>query len=263
MAKAKPAFVNPSTLKWPASAAESSSNGQLYTVSIIGTAGRNEDGPKMSADVFCRMCETARRVITVDWKLPPNAVRLVSGGSAWADHVAIRLYLDSVFNHCIDEKAAPPFAGLTVYLPCALDRSNPKSPRAVDTGSTDWQTNPGRVLNQLHAAFATKLGSTASPYADMIAAEAMGAALVSSAKGFHNRNSLVARSDFVLAFTWGTSPDYPKDGGTLDTWQKAKKVKRTRGLMRHIPLHTLVKKSASAAAAPASSSSSTSASAIK
>jgi hypothetical protein len=233
----------------------------LRTVSIIGTAGRKEDGAKLNKEVFLTMCDTARRVITVDWKLAPEKVRLVSGGSAWADHVAVRLYLDSVFSHCFgDDCAAPAFGGLTLYLPCALDRSKAKAPRAVDTGSAQWQTNPGRVLNQLHAVFAKELGSDASPYADMIAAEALGAKLDCSAAGFHKRNSLVARSDYLLAFTWGTDSKQPKDGGTLDTWNKSKAMKNKRVIMRHIPLGTMPKNSASssvpnASAAAASSSS--------
>jgi hypothetical protein len=50
---------------------------------------------KMTA-LFGLMCESALKAIAADWKLAPETVRLVSGGSAWADHVAVRLYLDSV-----------------------------------------------------------------------------------------------------------------------------------------------------------------------
>jgi len=49
--------------------------------------------------------------------------------------------------------------------------------------------------------------------------------------GFHNRNSQVAKSDYVIAFTWGK--EEPEDGGTLDTWNKSK------GKKIHISLQEL------------------------
>jgi hypothetical protein len=37
--------------------------------------------------------------------------------------------------------------------------------------------------------------------------------------GFHNRNTSIAKSDYIIAFTWGK--EQPEAGGTLDTWKKA------------------------------------------
>ena len=68
----------------------------ICTVAIIGSAGRNEDGAKMNATVFDAMTAAALRTITDHWHLSPQNVRLVSGGAAWADHVAVRLFLDGV-----------------------------------------------------------------------------------------------------------------------------------------------------------------------
>src|SRR5699024_2276486 len=47
----------------------------------------------------------------------------------------------------------------------------------------------------------------------------LGATLDTSSKGFHERNTKVAQSDYLIAFTFGL--DRPVSGGTLDTWKKA------------------------------------------
>lgn len=205
------------------------------TVSIVGTAGRAEDGAKMSAALFQRMTKEAMRIITEDWKLSPDRVCLVSGGSAWADHVAVRLYLDSLCP-AEAEKANHSFDGLTVYLPCALDLKCAGGPRAADNGSSMRQKNPGRVLNQLHAAFSKRAGLRTSPWSDMIAAQALGATIDCTASGFHARNSRVAQSDYLIAFTWNDTA-LPKDGGTKDTWDKARGSGKTR---KHVPLSSLL-----------------------
>ncbi len=202
------------------------------TVSIIGTAGRKEDGPKMSAALFDRMCTAASRIIQDEWKLSPGMVQLVSGGAAWADHVAVKLYIGSVLGAVAHRNGDESmFAGLTVHLPCAMNEIKSSAPTAVDTGSSDWKSNPGRLMNQLHREFTAKLGR--NTMVDILAARAYGAKLTVS-NGFHARNAIVATSKYVLAFTWGEG-DTPKDGGTKFTWDKAKTLYK-----RHVPLKTLL-----------------------
>jgi hypothetical protein len=136
--------------------------------------------------------------------------------------------------------ASAPFAGLTLYLPCDIDRKHIKGPQFVHAGCSNWQSNPGPTINTLHRQFSSKLARkpTAS-VADLITAEQLGAKLHFDAKhpGFHQRNTRVAESCYVLAFTWGDS-NKPKDGGTADTWKKASTRTRSAN-MRHIPLGTL------------------------
>lgn len=42
-------------------------------------------------------------------------------------------------------------------------------------------------------------------------------------KGFHSRNQYVAKSDYMLAFTFGKN--CPEDGGTKHTWDLCKNKK--------------------------------------
>ena len=60
--------------------------------------------------------------------------------------------------------------------------------------------------------------------------ETVGAKLFAH-NGFHERNSHVATSDYLLAFTWG-SGDVPMEGGTMDTWKKS------RGRKCHVSLQS-------------------------
>ena len=64
----------------------------MVTVSIIGTAGRKSDGSKLNPKIFVDMVKTALDTIKNVWKL--EDVELVSGGAAYADHVAVKLFLE-------------------------------------------------------------------------------------------------------------------------------------------------------------------------
>src|SRR6185437_11854761 len=100
---------------------------KFQNVAIIGSAGRGNDSAKMNKPLFEAMCQEARRVISEDWKLRPDHDRLVSGGAAWSDHVAIQIAKGGVFGD------------IALHLPCKMDMSQN---RAVDTGTMDWKTNP-------------------------------------------------------------------------------------------------------------------------
>ena len=52
-------------------------------VSIIGTAGRREDGSKLTSEIFHRAIDKTKQVIKDKFKLSLEQVHLVSGGAAW------------------------------------------------------------------------------------------------------------------------------------------------------------------------------------
>lgn len=76
------------------------------TVAIIGTCGRTQ-GDRLEPEIFDFMCRKARTTITDTLGLDPSIVELVSGGAAWADHVAVQLS---------NEEIVP---NLTLHLPVA------------------------------------------------------------------------------------------------------------------------------------------------
>ncbi|RUP48730.1 hypothetical protein BC936DRAFT_144084 [Jimgerdemannia flammicorona] len=190
------------------------------TIGIIGTAGRGV-GVKMTKSIFDAMLSKTEHIIEGQLKLEWEQVVLVSGGAAWSDHVAVQLFL---LHDC----------GLTLFLPCAWDN---KTPKFVDTGVTNWRSNPGRSANHYHQKF--KLATGYEPLKDIQAAVYNGAIVDASHHGFHARNTAIARnSDVLIAFSWSTG-NAPTEGGTFDTWRKCPAQRKI-----HISLHDLSGRSA-------------------
>lgn len=167
------------------------------TLSIIGTAGRKDDANRLSKKHFEAMCVVANGLITQCKEINYPISTLVSGGAAWADHVAVTLFL---------EKKAP---HLRLFLPCEFVGGSFR-----DNGNTDQYKNPGKTANYYHRQFQKNTGINSLTQLQIAAAE--GAELIDVAKGFHARNALVAKSDFLLAMTFGKE-NQVKDGGTAHT----------------------------------------------
>lgn len=95
-----------------------------------------------------------------------------------------------------------------------------------DNGIYDFRTNPGGTLNYYFNKFNSVRNINA--FEELRMAINNGAQIDYSKHTFHARNTLVAKCDYMLAFTWNI--DKPEDGGTLDTWTKC------RGIRHHISL---------------------------
>lgn len=174
----------------------------MRRIGLVGPAGR--DARLWSRDTadFGAMVAAARDAIAE--RKGVGAVCLVSGGAAWSDHVAVRLFLDGAV------------AGLELVLPCAWTGS-----AFAETKTGDWRTDPGRLANAYHRRFSACIG--ASSLREVGLAVEKGARVV-VANGFHQRNAWLARSvGFLFAFTFdGRTP-----GGTGRVWKACRCVKRT------------------------------------
>src|SRR5437762_12801680 len=106
---------------------------KLVRVAIIGSAGRNGDDKWMSPEAWKHMLQETRRQIEQVWKLDPKQVGLVSGGSAFSDHVAVHFY--------VHPTNATAYRHLHLYLPCGFDHVFNSSHMC------------GQRLNQLHKQF--------------------------------------------------------------------------------------------------------------
>lgn len=100
--------------------------------------------------------------------------------------------------------------GLHLDLPCEFDMNLKKF---YNNGNDDWKINPGKVANYYHDKFNNV--TRANSYDDIYQAITKGAQ-IKIHKGFHSRNQYVAKSEFVLAFTFGKNN--PEKGGTKHTW---------------------------------------------
>jgi len=169
-------------------------------VSIIGTAGRDKN-ILMTRDHWLWMVDYAKAKIK-------KGSYLVSGGAAWADHVAVQLFLD---GHA---------SALDLHLPAPIN----------DKGwfdGLDYKSS-GSTANFYHSKFSLHLGHHSIN--DIITASKMDNCfgtvqpVSNNYSGLFTRNALVAKSDYLLAFTFGQG-DIPDDGGTKDTWNKSKGIK--------------------------------------
>lgn len=167
------------------------------TFSIVGTAGRNDDKNRLSLLSFQAMCIAAEGLLEQFAESNYRVTHLVSGGAAWADHVAVHLFL---------EEKVP---NLRLYLPCAFEKCsfyNNNQPNAM--------LNPGKTLNHYHEQFRRVTHINSLTQIQM--AKMKGAELININKGFHARNYHVAQSDFILAMTFGNKREV-KSGGTAHT----------------------------------------------
>ena len=171
------------------------------TFAIVGTAGRKEDAKRLTTNHFKAMCLVAEGLLEQINESNYPITHLVSGGAAWADHVAVRLFLD---------KKAP---GLRIFMPAAWEDGS-----YHDNGSKDAWENPGGTANHYHKLFQQNTG--VNSLSDIVIAQAHGAELIPVLKGFHARNALVAKSDFILACTFGKERFVKAGSGTEDTLRK-------------------------------------------
>jgi len=172
----------------------------MTTIAVIGTAGRQGLHHQMDLSTVKWM---EQQVI----ELAAWTARLISGGAAWADHTAVRLFL----NHRIQ------FPELELFLPCPwrYDRV-----RFQDSGIRDWRTNPGGTANYYHRLYKERTGIDSLAEINQAIQEG---AKTHVGSGFHGRNTQVAATATqLIAFTFGQG-DEPDDGGTLHTWHEAKK----------------------------------------
>ena len=180
----------------------------LPLIAIIGTAGRggaydpHSDYSKLArkgARAYVEMLDTARTLLTA---IAPSGYRLISGGAAWADHLAVSLYLEHKEGAC---------HGLTLHLPCPWAKT-----RFHDTGVYNFRTNPGGTSNALHAAFSRIIGRNS--LAEIDQALNLGAQ-TAIGDGFFDRNNVIAQNaDHVIAFTFGRGAAL-KHGGTHHTME--------------------------------------------
>jgi hypothetical protein len=172
----------------------------------------------MSKALYEKMFFEARRAITPWVEQFGRPLTLVSGGAAWADHIAVSLFLDR-FMHC----------SLELHLPCPFDLT---VPAYQDDGSRDFRKNPGGTSNYYHRQFSQKMGGNTLTGLRKAIRSANCEIIIG--KGFHDRNSGIAKVDCMLCFHFaGRGATKPK-GGSLDTWNKSKAYEKV-----YVPLESL------------------------
>lgn len=174
-------------------------------IALIGTAGRDNSRPH-TRHLWLSMLDDAMHRV-------PLGSHLVSGGAAWADHLAVRLFLTGYAS------------GLDLHLPAEFETAH----RFRGERGT-----AGGAANFYHMAFSAAVGINS--VLEIIEAINRGARYTTQAtapgmSAFKTRNRLVAAAATTgaLAYTWGDGAA-PADGGTLHTWRLISAPKT------HVPL---------------------------
>jgi len=177
----------------------------MTTIAIIGTAGRDKTKPMTKALWSWMITDVLSRV--------PKGAELVSGGAAWADHLAVYLFLS---GHA---------SKLTLHLPAPL----------VDGKFEGPSCSSGNVATYYHRKFSQVIGEN-NTMRQIEQAGAMKNCTGSFQPAAWNyqamfvRNAIVAaQADEMLAYTFGPG-DKPADGGTASTWNMC------RGKRTHVSL---------------------------
>lgn len=173
-------------------------------VALIGTAGRRSDQARLSLALYARMLARARSYVFAE-------DHLQSGGAAWADHLAVLLYLDGAAR------------SLTLYLPEHFDLA---AGRFLERGPKSC----GAIANYYHRLFSQRIGTDSL---DHICCAADAGARLVVVPGFHERNLPVGRCDRLVAFTFGEGHG-PADGGTKHCWDHSTAPEKV-----HVPLARL------------------------
>lgn len=179
-------------------------------LAVIGTAGRGTDADRLSGDLY-----DAMYVRTLEAMRSWGVRALVSGGAAWADHLAVRAFLEGEAE------------SLRLFLPVRFERGRFGGSAPDDVA---------RTANRYHDAFSRMLG--VDTLAQLTEAIDRGAA-ASVHPGFKTRNIEVAyAATHMLAFTFGAGREPAsvteaddgfasafeaglKDGGTAHCWSRA------------------------------------------
>jgi hypothetical protein len=197
----------------------------MRTLAIIGTAGRKEDKTRLTLDHYERMVPGILLLIN-HLKLDHKDLHLVSGGAAWADHVAVTFKI----------LMGIPSEQLTLYLPATLGKDG-------YYGSTERAQKTADTANYYHREFSRVIQR--DTLGELLAERSRGCNLIDGNGSFHARNADVAKSTgtdgLLVAFTFGddlsdqrpwTGLEFPadttaeqaglKDGGTAHTFNLAK-----------------------------------------
>jgi hypothetical protein len=172
----------------------------MITISIIGSSGSKDNMINFTLERINKMIIQVENIITTS-NLSWDNIKLVSGGSSGADHIAVLLALKYKCK-------------LILHLPCEYIND-----QFHDNGNYNYKYNCGKLLNTLHEKFSIKLG-----YDKDWSLKQINEILKNNEyyiyNGFLKRNIPVSKSQAIIAFTPSNS-NKPKDGGTFHCWSLA------------------------------------------
>ena len=174
----------------------------MIIVSICGSAGRNGSHTRITLALFNKLYNVFNDSIFKlhnDIKSMYNTehkITLMSGGAAFVDHIAVRIYLNNLDRY-----------KLHLALPCNITVNGFTGNKVAETAS------------YYHDLFRKQ--TSINSVSEIIQAIQKGATF-SIHNGFKERNTVIANCNYILASSWGPNPT----GGTKNTYDKCQTVQK-------------------------------------
>lgn len=172
----------------------------MFRLAILGTSGRDRmEQLNLSMDHMDYMGELVHKYIYEVLKTTCDKIILCSGGSAWAEHVAIRLY------------SSKKFGGLELYLATEFNKKRKKYKN----------THEGRLMNMLHEKYREITGIDSLDELCSVISSPKVKIMVK--RGFKQRNSLITQnSDHLIVhlFSKDTDSEIPTDKNIRHVWDR-------------------------------------------
>lgn len=178
------------------------------TIAVIGTAGRDKT-IVMTQRLWVAMVADLKQRINIDDVL-------VSGGAAWADHLAVHAFLQGWCK------------SLILFLPAPFESERFNGPNSSSASTANYyhrefkQVTGVDGLNDIAKAISKGCMVLCEPSSDGY--QAM----------FARNKKVASTATACIAYTFGDG-DEPADGGTLNTWKQIKSADKV-----HVPLRTLM-----------------------
>ena len=171
-------------------------NKKRRKIAIIGTAGRDKN-IEMNKETWNKMVKDINKRIK-------KGDTVISGGAAWSDHLAVKLFLDGKISK------------LKLRLPADF---NSKTNRFIGAFGT-----PGGTVNYYHKKFSDKIGEDTLSQIGEAIKKGADVSYEPASEGYtamFNRNTKVAdESEGVIAYSYGDDIYPDNNTGTRDTWDK-------------------------------------------
>jgi hypothetical protein len=171
-------------------------------IGVIGTAGR-DCLDKLDSVVYDKMAVDLRDILLDICSYSGGSIELVSGGAAWADHLAVRIYLkDTVLVESIH-----------LYLPCVF----------YTYSNVFNNSKEGKTLNYYHSKFSSKVCDSG---VDLFYSRKQLSQVIEDKAnytlipGFKNRNIEVGKVDVLVAYTFGKKVPL-NNTGTWHCWKNS------------------------------------------
>ena len=191
----------------------------MITVSIIGTAGRNELYKRLSPEMYDRACASVSSMlsqIASAHDTTVDSILIKSGGAALSDHISVTLFLTKIVSK------------IHLHLPCDFRGAGP---------SPHFESRSASVAdsaNRHHHNFSQQININS--LAELSDALSLEGASFDVSSGFSTRNSKIAKCDYLIGLTFPQSgtrdivlsqtPPFQESsiiptGGTGNTWRQA------------------------------------------